>query len=72
MFISPAKDLSFAFSKYSIYDPDKTLVFKKVSTGVVPVPGEHIAVEERPFNTEMAPPPGGVILQTNTLLSTPF
>ncbi|KAK4222426.1 hypothetical protein QBC38DRAFT_82035 [Podospora fimiseda] len=36
---------------------NKTLIFKKVPTGA-PVPGEHLVVESRPFDT--TPPPGGV------------
>lgn len=38
--------------------PNKTLVFKKVTTAA-PVPGEHLAVEDRPIDLS-APPPGGL------------
>lgn len=40
---------------------NKTLIFKKVPTGL-PVPGEHLVVEDRPFDLSAAPPPGGVTL----------
>lgn len=40
---------------------NKTLIFKKVPTAA-PVPGEHLAVEDRPFDASAPPPPGGVTL----------
>ena len=40
---------------------NKCLVFKKVPTGM-PVPGEHMAVEERPFDLD-AIPSGGLIVE---------
>ncbi|KAI1471839.1 NAD(P)-binding protein [Daldinia caldariorum] len=42
--------------------PNKTLVFKKIPTGF-PVPGEHLAVEDRPLDLEAAPPKGGLIVE---------
>ena len=41
--------------------PNKTLVFKKVPSGV-PVPGEHLAVEDRPLDIDSAPE-GGLVLE---------
>ncbi|KAK3347425.1 hypothetical protein B0H65DRAFT_547256 [Neurospora tetraspora] len=38
---------------------NKTLIFKKIPTGY-PVPGEHLVVEDRGFDTDAAPPPGGM------------
>jgi NADPH-dependent curcumin reductase CurA len=52
--------------------PNQTLIFKKVPAGVVPVPGEHLVVENRPFDLGSAPPPGGVVLQTNYASFDPF
>jgi NADPH-dependent curcumin reductase CurA len=40
---------------------NKTLIFKKVPTGL-PVPGEHLVLEDRGFDPAAAPPPGGVTL----------
>ncbi|KAK6955257.1 hypothetical protein Daesc_002888 [Daldinia eschscholtzii] len=42
--------------------PNKTLVFKKIPTGF-PVPGEHLAVEDRPLDLDAAPPKGGLIVE---------
>ncbi|KAI1485750.1 hypothetical protein F5X96DRAFT_658208 [Biscogniauxia mediterranea] len=41
---------------------NKTLIFKKIPTGF-PVPGEHLAVEDRPIDLEGAPPKGGLIVE---------
>ncbi|KAL2753413.1 hypothetical protein ACRALDRAFT_1082976 [Sodiomyces alcalophilus JCM 7366] len=41
--------------------PNKTLVFKKIPTGV-PVPGEHLAVEDQPTDIDTAPK-GGLVLE---------
>ncbi|KAL1836363.1 hypothetical protein VTJ49DRAFT_5241 [Mycothermus thermophilus] len=38
---------------------NKTLIFKKVPTGM-PVPGEHLVIEDRGFDLEAPPPPGGI------------
>ena len=38
---------------------NKTFIFKKPPTAL-PVPGEHLTVEERPFDPEAAPPAGGI------------
>lgn len=40
---------------------NKTLIFKKVPTGL-PVPGEHLTVEDRPIDLT-APPAGGIIVE---------
>ncbi|XDG02754.1 hypothetical protein ABKA04_002369 [Annulohypoxylon sp. FPYF3050] len=41
---------------------NKTLVFKKVPTGF-PVPGEHLAVEDRPIDLEADAPRGGLVVE---------
>jgi len=41
---------------------NKTLIFKKIPT-TLPVPGEHLAVEDRPFDKDAAPPSGGITVQ---------
>ncbi|KAK1752882.1 hypothetical protein QBC47DRAFT_49145 [Echria macrotheca] len=41
---------------------NKTLIFKKIPTGV-PVPGEHLVVEDRGFDADAPPPKGGVTLE---------
>jgi NADPH-dependent curcumin reductase CurA len=41
---------------------NKTLIFKKIPTGV-PVPGEHLAVEDRPIDLDGPPPPGGLLVE---------
>lgn len=41
---------------------NKTLVFKKVPTGV-PVPGEHLVIEDRPINLDDPAPKGGLVLK---------
>jgi len=41
--------------------PNKTLIFKKIPTGA-PVPGEHLAVEDRPVDIDSAPK-GGLVLE---------
>jgi NADPH-dependent curcumin reductase CurA len=41
---------------------NKTLIFKKIPTGL-PVPGEHLAVEDRPIDLNEAPPSGGLVVQ---------
>lgn len=41
--------------------PNKTLVFKKIPSGL-PVPGEHLAVEDRPTDIDSAPA-GGLVLE---------
>ncbi|KAK3496039.1 hypothetical protein B0T13DRAFT_276477 [Neurospora crassa] len=38
---------------------NKTLVFKKIPEGY-PVPGEHLVIEDRGFDPDAAPPPGGM------------
>ncbi|KAI2468884.1 NAD(P)-binding protein [Annulohypoxylon bovei var. microspora] len=41
---------------------NKTLIFKKVPTGY-PVPGEHLAVENRPIDLEADAPKGGLVVE---------
>ncbi|KAL6855598.1 putative secondary metabolism biosynthetic enzyme [Amphichorda felina] len=41
--------------------PNKAFVFKKIPTGM-PVPGEHLAVEDRPIDID-TPPKGGLVLE---------
>ncbi|KAI1406961.1 NAD(P)-binding protein [Hypoxylon sp. FL1857] len=41
---------------------NKTLVFKKVPTGF-PVPGEHLAVEDRPIDLDADAPKGGIVVE---------
>jgi NADPH-dependent curcumin reductase CurA len=41
---------------------NKTLIFKKIPTGM-PVPGEHLVVEDRPIDLNEAPPSGGLVVQ---------
>ncbi|KAI0880203.1 NAD(P)-binding protein [Annulohypoxylon maeteangense] len=41
---------------------NKTLIFKKVPTGF-PVPGEHLAVEDRPIDLEADAPRGGLVVE---------
>ncbi|KAI1452666.1 NAD(P)-binding protein [Annulohypoxylon moriforme] len=42
--------------------PNKTLIFKKVPTGF-PVPGEHLAVEDRPIDLDTDAPKGGLVVE---------
>ncbi|KAL2137596.1 hypothetical protein VTI28DRAFT_8934 [Corynascus sepedonium] len=41
---------------------NKTLIFKKAPTGL-PVPGEHLVIEDKGFDPSAAPPQGGVTLE---------
>ncbi|KAI4868194.1 NAD(P)-binding protein [Hypoxylon rubiginosum] len=41
---------------------NKTLVFKKVPTGF-PVPGEHLATEDRPVDLDADAPEGGIVVE---------
>lgn len=41
---------------------NKTLIFKKPPTGL-PVAGEHLAIEDRPFDQDAGPPAGGITVQ---------
>lgn len=47
--------------------PNKSLIFK-AHTLYLPVPGEHITVEDRPFDPQSAPPTGGLTVK-NLFLS---
>lgn len=48
-------------------EPNKTLIYK-AETLYLPVPGEHLTVEDRPFDPAAAPPTGGLIVK-NLFLS---
>ena len=50
---------------------NKTLIFKKVPTGY-PVAGEHLVVEDLPFDASAAPPPGGVVLSILSVSYDPY
>lgn len=50
---------------------NKSLIFKSIPTHV-PVPGEHIGVEIREFNTDQDPPTGGVTGKTLYVSLDPF
>lgn len=50
---------------------NKTVIFKKIPTGM-PVPGEHLVVENRPFDLDAAPPAGGVIVEILSLSLDPY
>lgn len=53
---------------YSIkMEPNKSLIYK-AETLYLPVPGEHLTVEERPFDPRAAPPTGGLTVK-NLFLS---
>lgn len=41
---------------------NKTLIFKRIPNGL-PVPGKDLAVEDKPFDTDAAPPPGGLTVE---------
>ncbi|KAI1410285.1 NAD(P)-binding protein [Hypoxylon sp. FL1857] len=49
---------------------NKNLVFKKIPTGL-PVPGEHLVVEQRPFDLE-AVPAGGLIVEVLSASLDPY
>lgn len=40
---------------------NKTLIFKKIPTGF-PVPGEHLATEDRPIDLDAEAPKGGIVV----------
>lgn len=42
--------------------PNKSLIYKKHPTGL-PVPGEHLTMEDRPIDLTTPPPPGGLVLE---------
>jgi NADPH-dependent curcumin reductase CurA len=50
---------------------NKTLIFKKIPTGF-PVPGEHLVVEDRPFDLDAAPPADGVVVKILAASFDPF
>ncbi|KAI1395811.1 NAD(P)-binding protein [Hypoxylon fuscum] len=49
---------------------NKTLVFKKIPTGL-PVPGEHLVVEQRPFDLDTVPT-GGIIVEVLSASMDPY
>ncbi|KAI1373946.1 NAD(P)-binding protein [Hypoxylon crocopeplum] len=49
---------------------NKTLIFKKIPTGL-PVPGEHLTLEQRPFDLE-AVPAGGVMVEVLSASLDPY
>ncbi|KAH8678191.1 hypothetical protein BX600DRAFT_431485 [Xylariales sp. PMI_506] len=50
---------------------NKTLVFAKIPEGV-PVPGEHLTVEDRGFDHDAAPPQGGLTLEVLSASYDPY
>ncbi|KAK8075343.1 NADP-dependent oxidoreductase [Apiospora hydei] len=50
---------------------NKTLIYKRY-TPLEPVPGEHLATEDLPFDPESAPPPGGVTVKNLFLSLDPY
>lgn len=51
--------------------PNKTLVYKSY-TPYYPVPGEHLVVENRPFDPSAPPPPGGITIKNSHLSLDPY
>ncbi|KAI1775475.1 NAD(P)-binding protein [Hypoxylon cercidicola] len=49
---------------------NKTLIFKKIPTGL-PVPGEHLVVEHRPFDLDVVPT-GGLIVEVLSASLDPY
>ncbi|KAI5919396.1 hypothetical protein F4810DRAFT_714478 [Camillea tinctor] len=49
---------------------NKTLIFHKIPSGL-PVPGEHLVVEDRPLDTSAAPP-GGLVIQILSMSLDPY
>ncbi len=41
---------------------NKTLILKKIPVGL-PVPGQDLVIEDRPFNLDEAPPAGGIVAE---------
>ncbi|KAI0139827.1 hypothetical protein GGR57DRAFT_442024 [Xylariaceae sp. FL1272] len=50
---------------------NKTLVFKKIPEGV-PVPGEHLAVEDRDFDHDAPAPSGGITIEVLSASYDPY
>lgn len=52
---------------------NKSMIYKSYTPmPVMPVPGEHLAVEDRPFDPEKAPPPGGITIKNSHLSLDPY
>ncbi len=51
---------------------NKGLIFKSVSTGGLPIPGENLAVEAREFDLDAAPPKDGITTKNFYLSFDPF
>lgn len=50
---------------------NQTLIYRRY-TPYEPVPGEHLAVEPRPFDPESEPPPGGITIKNLYLSFDPY
>ena len=50
---------------------NKALILKKLPNSV-PVPGEHLVVEEREFDTDQEPPEGGIIVRNHYVSFDPY
>jgi NADPH-dependent curcumin reductase CurA len=51
--------------------PNKSLIFSAVPTHA-PIPGEHITLEDRPFDPSQAPPPRGLTAKTLWISLDPY
>ncbi|KAI1315502.1 NAD(P)-binding protein [Xylariaceae sp. FL0255] len=51
--------------------PNKTLIYRRY-TPHMPVPGEHLAVESRPFDQDAEPPVGGITIKNMYLSLDPY
>ncbi|KAF3768155.1 NAD(P)-binding protein [Cryphonectria parasitica EP155] len=51
--------------------PNKTLIYKRY-TPHLPVPGEHLTVEQRAFDPTKPPPPGGITIKNTYLSPDPY
>jgi len=50
---------------------NKSLIFKKIPTGL-PVPGEHLTIEDRPIDLSAAPPSGGLLVEVQYSSMDPY
>ncbi|KAI0888811.1 NAD(P)-binding protein [Annulohypoxylon maeteangense] len=50
--------------------PNKTLIFKKIPTGL-PIPGEHLVIENRPIDLS-TPPPSGLLVEVLSVSLDPY
>lgn len=51
--------------------PNKCLIYKRYTVGW-PVPGEHLTLEDRPFDPEAPPPPNGFTVKNHYLSFEPY